>query len=142
MRPGTLAISIAAWNGLSARDKQIFKFCFEVLVLGEHVVYLDGASKRWALFAHWDWVPRHIAILGCLAANVGDIPPGYEIPMNGGEINRSLLAEQIVTFCEAHGLVEPNQSMTEWQDVLDAQGAPRAAILMGDTIPPSWTPEE
>ena len=142
MRPGTLGISVTAWQGLSARDKQIFKFCFEILVLGIPTFYLDQTSKRWATFSHWDWKPLHIAILGVLAGNVNDISPGYEIPMDGYEIDRQQLASDIITFAESHDLVPPDQSMETWQDVLDAQGAPRAAILMGDVIPPSWIAEE
>ena len=112
---------------------------FEALVLGEHVTYEDPTTKQWAVFAHWDWAPLHVAILGVLAANVNNIPPGYEIPMDGGEIDRQQLASDIVTFAEAHGLVPPNGGMETWQDVLDAQGAQRAAILMGDAVPPTWT---
>lgn len=140
--PGTLGISITAWQGLIPRDKQIFKFMFEALVLGEHVIYEDPITKQWAVFAHWDWVPMHVAILGVLAANVNDIPPGYEIPMDGDEIDRQQLASDIVTFAEGHDLVPPDQSMETWQDVLDAQGAPSAVIKMSDAIPPSWTVEE
>ena len=140
--PGTLGISVTAWQGLSTRDKQIFKFAFDILALGEPAICLDPTSKRWAVFAHWDWEPRHVAILGVLAGNVGDIPAGYEIPLDGGEIDRAALKDDIVTFCENHDLVEPNASMTTWQDVLDAQGAPSAAIKMADAVPPTWTPEE
>ena len=142
MRPGTLGISVIAWQGLSDRDKQIFRFCFDALALGTPAIYLDPTSKRWAVFAHWNWEPRHVAILGVLAGNVGDTPAGYEIPMDGGEIDRAALRDDIVTFCEGHGLVTPDASMLTWQDVLDAQGAPRAAILMGDAVPPTWAPEE
>lgn len=141
-RPGTLGISVAAWQGLSTRDKQVFEFAFDALALGEPVIYLDPTSKRWAVFVHWYWEPLHIAILGVLAGNVGDIPPGYEIPMDGNEIDRAALKDDIVTFSESHGLVEPDASMLTWQDALDAQGAPRAAIRMGDTVPITWQPEE
>lgn len=141
-RKGTLAISVTAWQGLIPRDKLIFKFCFEVLALGESAIYLDPTTKRWATFTHWNWNPNHIAILGCFAGHVGDIPPGYEIPMNGEEINRVQLASDILTFCENQGMVPPDSSMETWQDVLDAQDAPRLAILMGDAIPPNWTSEE
>ena len=141
-RPGTLGISVTAWQGLSARDKQIFKFCFDVLALGTPAIYVDPTSKRWATFTHWDWVPLHVAMLGVLAGSVGDIPSGYTIPMIDDAIDRAALKDDIVTFCENHELVEPNASMETWQDVLDAQGAPRAAILMDDAIPPNWVPED
>ena len=138
--PGTLGISITAWQGLSTRDKDIFKFCFDVLSLGEPAIYLDPTSKRWAVFAHWDWEPLHVAILGCLAGNINNIPAGYTIPLIDGHIDRAALKDDIITFCESHGLVEPNASMETWQDVLDAQGAPTAAIRMADAVPDSWTP--
>ena len=141
-RPGTLGISITAWQGLSTRDKSIFKFCFEILSLGEAAIYLDPTTKRWATFTHWNWVPMQVAILGVLAGNVADIPAGYEIPMVDGHIDRQQLASDILTFAENHDLVPPDQSMETWQDVLDAQGAPRAAILMGDAVPPGWTVED
>lgn len=140
--PGVLGISTTSWDGLIPRDKQIFKFCFDVLALGEHVVYLDQSAKRWAVFAHWDWEPLHVAILGCLAGNINQIPVGYEIPTVDGHIDRAALRDDILSFCENHGLVPPNASMTTWQDVLDAQGAPPAAIKMADEVPASWTPEE
>jgi hypothetical protein len=140
--PGTLGISVTAWQGLSPRDKQIFKFCFDVLVLGISAIYIDPTTKRWATFTHWDWVPQHIAILGVLAGNADDIPPGYEIPMDGDEIDRAALKDDILAFCESHGYVEPTAEMETWQDVLDAQGAPSAVIRMADAVPPTWTPEE
>ena len=140
-RPGTLGISVTAWQGLSTRDKLIFRFCFDVLALGTPAIYLDPTAKRWAVFAHWDWQPRHVAILGVLAGNVGDIPVGYTIPMDGDDIDRAALKDDIVTFCESHELIEPDADMITWQDVLDAQGAPRAVILMGDAVPSAWTVE-
>lgn len=140
-RPGTLGISVTAWQGLDARDKLIFRFCFHVLALGEPGIYLDPTTKRWAAFSHWDWVPIHIAKLGVLAGNVGNIPVDYEIPYIGVRIDRPQLSSDINVFAVNHGLVEPNASMETWQDILDAQGAPRAAILMGDALPPTWTSE-
>ena len=103
-------------------------------------IYFDPTTKQWAVFAHWDWDPLHIEILGFLAGHVGDIPSGYEIPMNNGEIDRPQLKDDIMTFCENQGMVPPDSSMETWQDVLDAQDAPRAAILMGDAIPQNWIP--
>lgn len=141
-RPGALAVSVVAWQGLIARDKLIFRYCFNLLALGEHAVYVDPLSKEWAVFIHWDWQPLQVAMLGVLAGNVNEIPPGYEIPMVNGHIDRAELRSDIVTFCENHGLVIPNPSMTTWTDVLDAQGAPPAAIKMADAIPETWAPNE
>jgi hypothetical protein len=155
-----LGIRRDAFQGLSDRDRTIVRFMGDVVQLGEPARYETPTGVEWFLFADGRFRPIPIAYLGCLIANLNDIPAAYELPMIdvldidgnkvGERLDRATLRDQIKTWCEnparANPLVLPRDvEFTEggnlWQELLDAQGAP-SAIQMADSVPARWTPVE
>ena len=136
----TLGIRQTTWQALSDRDKEVFRYVGDVLKLGEPAKYRDGSNNVWFVFDDHRFTPKHIAYLGCLAANVGDFPAAYEIPED-----KSQLRQDIKTFCDNHGVVLPkdvnfpDDDRNPWQTLLDAQGTP-ASMQMASGVPTSWTP--
>ena len=110
------------------------------MMLGKPAKYLDGSSNVWFVFDDHRFTARHIAYLGCLAANVGDFPAAYEIPEDKSQLRRD-----IRTFCDNHGVVLPKDVIfpegdpNPWQTLLDAQGTPNS-VRMASGVPESWQP--
>jgi len=76
-----LGIRRDAFQGLSDRDKTIVKFMGDIVQLGEPARYETPTGVEWFLFADGRFRPIPIAYLGCLIANLNDIPAGYELPI-------------------------------------------------------------
>ena len=157
-----LAIRKTAWAALSDRDKTILRFMGDKLALGVPAQFLDGAANEWYVFDDHRFRAKPVAYFGCVAANLGDIPGGYSIPMidlldedgvpTGEQVlDRATLVDDIKSFCEnparTHPLVLPKDVVfpdddpNPWQTLLDAQGTP-AAMKMASGVPASWSPVE
>ena len=139
-----LAVKQSAFQALSPRDKRIVRGVGHVLALGQPAVY-DGAGSVWFVFDDHRFKAVHIAYLGCLLANLGDIPAGYQVPDD-----LSVLAADVKTFCDdptrTNPLVKPGdvtfaEGGNPYQDILDAQNAP-PSVRMASGVPDSWTPKE
>ena len=83
----TLGIRKSAWNSASSIQRQVFRRLGEILRLGTPALYETGASIEWFVFDDHRFKPKVIAYFGCVAANLGDWPPGYTIPQfpDGGD---------------------------------------------------------
>ena len=145
----TLGIRRNAWESLSGRDQTIFRFMGEKLALGVPARFLDASANEWFVFDDTRFKAKHMCYFGCVAANLGEIPGGYTLPMDGGSLDRAQLVQDIKTFCEnparTNPLVLPKDiefvfdDPNPWQTLLDAQGTPNS-IRMASGVPPSWTP--
>jgi hypothetical protein len=139
----SLAIRKTSWNGLSIRNKQILRFIGDVLQLGVPAEFKAGGGAVWFVFDDHRFKARVIAYLGCVLANLTEIPSGYTLPIDGaGDLNKTQMRSDIRTFCESPTrsdlLVWPVPGAETWQDILDAQNAP-ASIQMASGVPDAWT---
>lgn len=142
----TLGIRRTAWEALSDRDKDIFRFMGEKLALGNPARFLDGSSDEWFVFDDTRFEAKPMAYFGCVAANLGEIPGGYTLPMTEGHLDRTQLVQDIKDFCEnpvrGNLLVWPvtisASDPNPWQTILDAQGTP-SSIRMASGVPAGWT---
>ncbi len=136
-----LAIRKTAWQGLSVRNRTILKAMGDVLQLGKPAEFESPSAVRWFIFDDWRFKHKVIAYLGCVLANLSEIPVGYTLPLVGGELDKVQLRIDIRTFCESPSrgnlLVWPVPNAGSFQDVLDAQNAP-AAIQMASGVPNNW----
>jgi hypothetical protein len=136
----SLAIRVSAWNALSERDKTIFRHAGELLRLGVPARYVNPSAVEWFVFDDHRFTAKHIAYFGCLVANISSFPPAYEIPED-----KAQLTQDIITFCNNHGVVLPKDVVfppddpNPWQTLLDAQGTP-SAVQMALGVPDTWTP--
>ena len=149
-----LAIRKTTFQGLSVRDRTILRWLGDFLALGSPAEYESSSAARWFIFDDWRFEPKVIAYLGCVLANLSEIPSGYTLPLLDDEdgnpttvVDRPQLRSDIRTFCEsgARGnlLVLPKDiTFTEggnfWQEILDAQNTP-AAVQMASGVPDDWT---
>jgi len=158
----TLAIRKTAWQGLSQRDKKIIRWVADLLQLGSTPpLYVTPGGVEWFVFDDWRFKGVHIAYFGCVIANLSDVPAGYTFPQKnvrdfdgnviGTVDDRRQMRRDVRAFCEnparTKPLVLPRDIVftfggNHWQEILDAQGAPRGAVRMASGVPASWTPVE
>lgn len=137
-----LGVRKATFTGLSVRDRTILKHLGSILQLGEPAEFVAPGGAHWFVFDDHRFKAKVIAYLGCVLANLAEIPSGYELPTDGdGELDKSQMRSDIRTFCESpsrgNPLVWPVQGGS-WQEILDAQGTP-AVVQMGFGVPRDWT---
>jgi hypothetical protein len=153
-----LAIRKTAWNNLSVRDREIIRAIGSSLNLGTPAEWIQPPNTRWFLFSDTRFSLGEIAYFGCVAANLNDIPAGYQLPVIdilddqgvkiGEYVDRRQVRQDAKNFCEnvastpvVWPVTIPDGTANVWQYVLDVQGTP-AAMQMGDHPPASWHPLE
>ena len=144
-----LGIRKNAWQALSDRDKTILRFMGDVLALGVPAQYETPQGVEWFVFSDFRFQPVAMAYFGCVAANLGDIPAGYELPLDDdGNLDKRELRDQIKAWCEDPARTNPlvlprdvefSEGGNRWQELLDAQGCP-SAMQMADSVPSGWEP--
>lgn len=140
----SLAFRRNAFDGLSTRDRKIVRLISELLALGQPARYLAPGAVEWFVFDDHRFKAKHIAYLGRLVVKRAEISARYTVPMAGGQVNRSQLAQDTRAFCDARGVVLPKdvafaEDGNPWQEILDAQGAP-GFVRMGSSVPDNWIP--
>ena len=139
----TLGIRKNAWQGLSARNKTIVRFMGDVLQLGVPAEFESGGGTVWFVFDDHRFRPKAVAYFGVLVANLGSVPAGYQLPLDGvGNVDKPRLRRDAKTFLDpllVWPVTFPDDDPNPWQTILDAQGAP-AAVRMGSGVPAGWTP--
>ena len=139
----TLAVRKTTWNGLSARDREILRAVGATLNLGVPAEWRQPNNTRWWLFCDTHFQLAELAYFGCIAANLGDIPGGYELPATRAEIRSDAknFCENVASVPVVWPITIPEGTSNRWQYVLDAQNTP-AVLQMADQPPAGWTPVE
>lgn len=144
-----IGISKAGWQALTADEQTVVRFVLSRLRLGNPAIYVTPTDERWFTFDDLRIDLLDIAVIGCFAANRADWPLAYQIPMDGGEVDkvqlRSDVAGWLTNPARTTPFVHPDNvtpSDTDvgvtGQDVLDANGAP--AVLRSGALPDTWVP--
>lgn len=138
-----LGIRVSAWQGLSNRDKVIVRMLTsDLLELGQPARFAQPNGTEWFVFDDHRFKLNEVSWFGALIANLGDVPAGYEIPTEGGRVDKAKLRRDAKQFLQPRRVwpVEiPEDDPNPWQTVLDAQGAPNA-VRMCASVPDNWTP--
>jgi hypothetical protein len=135
----TLGIKQSAWQAATDIQKRIMRVFDDLLMLGNPARYSNG-TDTWLIFDDHRFRPLYIAYLGCFAANIQDMPPGYSPDPD----TDAQLRSDMKTWIENPARTNPLVTSGNWetlQDILDAQGAP-AWIKIAGGIPDGWTPVE
>ena len=148
-----LAIRKTTLNKLSTRNRTILRWLSGLLSLGKPAQFKAPGGAVWFIFDDWRFKAKVIAYLGCVLANLSEIPAGYTLPVLDDEdgnpttvVDRPRLRRDIRTFCESPSrgnlLVLPKDiTFTEggnfWQELLDAQNTP-GAVRMASGVPDDW----
>ncbi len=142
-----LGVRKTAWQGLSTRNRQIVRYLGELLELGDPAEYEQPGGTRWFVFDDHRFKAKFVAYFGCVLANLTEIPVGYVLPLDGGELDRPQMRADIQTFCESPARTNPlvlpedivfTEDGNPWQEILDAQGTPDS-VQMASAVPSTWT---
>ena len=145
----TLGILRATWDGLANNQRQIFKHMVKRLALGTPALYETPGVVQWWIFDDWRFNLDHFAIMGALANELSNLPPGWTPPtiidsegQDTGVVDRAAVEADVIarvaplivwpvdiTYAED----DPNL----YQTTLDANSAP-AAMQGGGAVPDTW----
>ena len=141
-----LAVRKTTWQAQSVRDRQILRYlASDILELGQPATFETSAAVVWFIFDDWRFDLVGVSWFGALVANIGDVPPGYVVPLDGdGNVDMATLRQDAKTFLSARRVWPVtilDDDANPWQTVLDAQGTP-TAVQMASGVPDSWTAVE
>lgn len=131
-----LAIRKSAYDNLTPRRRRVIHWIVARLQLDDPAPFTDGTNV-WHVWDDARFDLMHIAVIGCLAANVADLPDNYDVT---GKTRQEI--EQDVRQAIAAHLVRPEDitfdiNADPFMQILAANNAP-AAIRAGQ-IPDTWT---
>jgi len=143
-----IGITKTAFDGLSVKERTIIKFVLSRLRLGEPAIYVDTGDARYYTYSDQRIDLLDLAVIGSFAANRADLPGAYEVPMDGGEVDKAQLRSDIASWltnpARTYPFVHPdNVTPSDPEvgvtpaDVLAAQNAPAALVT---EIDPTWVP--
>ncbi len=148
---GAIAIAVrkSTYDGADWKQQMAFRACWVNVGLKENPPTMKNPGNVVYYIAYTEKLTvKELAYMGCLAAHIGEIPAGYEVPLRDptgaqtwSNVDWQAMRPQIKTFCDDKGVVlpgDPGWSADSYQDILDLQGAP-GWLLASDRIPETWS---
>ena len=142
----TLGIRQSTWQGLRQNQRDIMRWAFQKLELGEPALYETPAAVRWFIFDDGRLDLLMFARLGTLANEVAGLPKGWKPPTTGTgqnkRVDRAAVEAEAISRVQASivlpaDIVYPDDDQNPWQTTLDANNAP--ASMRGDgSVPADW----
>ncbi len=145
----TLGIRQATWQGLRQNQRDIMRWAFRKLELGQPALYEAPGGVRWFIFADHRLDLLMFARLGTLANEVAGLPNGWKPPTTGTGQNkrsdRAAVEAEAISRVQASivlpadidygGFADPVAN--PYQTTLDANNAP-AALRGAGALPAGW----
>ena len=140
---GGLGIRQSVLDARTDQQKAAFWGVARTLHLGVPVVK-TRPSTGVAYYTYQDAgiSPLDCAYLSALAANLGDIPANWHVPMLPSlRVDVPALRRQVRAFVEARIVLPLEEPLTEnpWQEAIEANGAPSGVLLAAEIVPADWT---
>ncbi len=145
----TLGIRQSTWQGLRQNQRDIMRWAFARLALGNPALYEISGGVRWFIFDDWRLDLLMFARLGALANVIAGLPAGWKPPTTGSGQNRrvdreaveaeaiSRVQASIVLPADIDYGPEDDPVVNQQQHTLDANSAP-AALRGWDSVPANW----
>ena len=142
----TLGIRQSTWQGLRENQRQIMRWAFQKLALGEPALYETPAAVRWFLFDDTRLDRLMFARLGTLANEIGGLPISWKPPTTGTgqnkQVDRAAVEAEAISRVQAlivlpEDIVYEDEDPNVYQTTLDANSAP-ASMRGGGTVPEDW----
>ena len=142
----TLEIRQSTWQGLRENQRQLMRWAFRKLELGQPALYETPAAVRWFIFDDRRLDLLMFARLGALANVVSGLPPGWKPPTIGTgqnkRVDRAAVEAEAISRVQAsivfpEDITYPEQDPNPYQTTLDANGAP-SSMRGGSVVPEDW----
>ena len=146
----TLGIRQPTWQGLRENQRQIMRWAFQKLQLGNPALYDTPALVRWFIFDDRRLDLLMFARLGSLANEVAGLPNSWKPPTTGTgqnkRVDRAAVEVEAISRVAAvivlpEDITYPESDPNPYQTTLDANSAP-AALQGGGAVPTAWTSVE
>ncbi len=147
----TLGIRQSTWRGLRENQRQLMRWAFRKLALGQPAVYEAPGGVRWFIFDDRRLDLLMFARLGTLANEVAGLPPSWKPPTTGTgqnkRVDRAAVEAEAISRVSAVIVLPENIDYVllgeltvsnPWQHTLDANSAP-ASMQAGGAVPTTWT---
>ena len=133
-----IGVHKTVFDSLSVTRKRVLRYGFRRvgLFLNHPVEYESAGGRRWWVACDTRISLEDAAVMGRVAALVGQIPNSWMLPADTDALKRKIRG-----FVKA-SLVWPvviPEGQDRWKVVLAANGAP-AALRFADGVPESWKP--
>lgn len=144
----TLGIRQATWQGLRENQRQLMRWAFQKLDLGQPAVFETPGGVKWFIFDDWRLDLLMFARLGTLANEVADLPRGWKPPTTGTgqnkRVDRAAVEAEAISRVQASIVLPGDITYAEddpnpWQTTLNANGAPSSMRGAG-AVPDTWVP--
>ncbi len=145
----TLGIRQVTWQGLRENQRQIMRWAFQKLALGQPALYDTPTAVRWFIFDDTRLDLLMFARLGTLANEVANLPNNWKPPTTGTgqnkRVDRAAVEAEAISRVQA-SIVLPvdidygtvfDPVANPWQHTLDANSAP-TALRGGGAVPGDW----
>ncbi len=138
----TLGIRQSTWQGLRENQRQIMRWAFQRLALGEPGLYEAPGGVLWFVFDHHRLDLAMFARLGTLANVLAGLPVGWRPPVNpDGSVDRAAVQTEAIERVQATVVcpsdIDYQGQPNPWQHTLNENSAP-AAMQGGPAIPVGW----
>ncbi len=142
----TLGIRQSTWQGLRQNQRDIMRWAFRKLELGNPALYETPGGVRWFIFDDHRIDVLMFARLGSLANEVADLPKQWKPPTIGSgqnkRVDRAAVEAEAISRVQAvivlpADIVYAEDDPNPHQTTLDANNAP-ATILGWGAVPADW----
>ena len=143
----TLAIRQSSWQELRENQRQLMKWAFQKLELGQPALYEAPGGALWFIFDDHKLDLLMFARLGTLANEVASLPNGWRPPTIGTgqnrRVDRAAVEAEAISRVQAvivlpDDIVYPAHDPNPQRTTLVANNAP-SAMDGWDAIPVDWT---
>ena len=143
----TLGIRQDAWQGLRENQRQLMRWAFQKLELGQPALYETPAAVHWFVFDDTRLDLLMFARFGTLANEIAGLPKNWKPPTTGTgqnkRVDRAAVETEAISRVQA-SIVLPADIVylagdpNPYQTTLDANSAP-AAMRGWGAVPDTWT---